>query len=342
MAVLGFGVSALNSGLSAIQYLAMQKRIENTSLTGPPIFIVGHWRSGTTLMHELLTLDQQFAFPNNFDAFSPNHLLVSRPVLQPLINLLLPGKRPMDAMAMDAASPQEDDFALISLGAPTLYRKIAFPNDRFSAAPGDSPESDQGDENTRRAMIYFLKILTARYQKQLVLKSPPHTARIQQLSSWFPDARFIHLSRHPFQVVPSTVKLWRALDWTQGFQIPRYTDDELLDYIHQEQTWMYDAYEAQTPSIPENRLLEIRFEDLIADPLGQTEQVYQKFDLPGFADASRKIRDYMQSTQSVRPSKGTEDQHLRERILGQWEAYMHRFRYDENPAGQTTLTSIKS
>jgi len=70
--------SVLNSSLAAVQQLVYRKKIANTKLTGPPVFIIGHWRSGTTLMHELISLDQRFNFPSNFDAFIPTHFLVSR------------------------------------------------------------------------------------------------------------------------------------------------------------------------------------------------------------------------------------------------------------------------
>ncbi len=328
MAVLGSGVSCFNSSLAMIQRVAMNKRIHATQLTAPPIFIIGHWRSGTTLMHELLTLDHQFAFPNNFDAFSPNHLLISRPVLEPLINLLLPGKRPMDAMAMDARSPQEDDFALISLGAPTLYRKIAFPNQRFLQPAGDSQNSDPKSTTIHDAMVYFLQVLTARYHRRLVLKSPPHTSRLRELAEWFPGAKFIHLARHPYQVVPSTIKLWRALDWTQGFEIPRYTDAQLQKYIFDEQAHMYEAYESQVKQIPAEDLIEIRFEDLIANPVAITQMVYDKFALENFDQLRPAIENYFSEAHAVKPTLGTQDVEVQQQIAQHWQSYFKRFGYE--------------
>ena len=120
--------STINSVLSATQRLAYGKKIAAVELEQPPIFVIGHWRSGTTMMHELLALDQQFAYPSNVETFLPHHFLVSGWLMSPMINLLLPKRRPMDNMTMAGRSPQEDDFALCALGAPTPYRRIAFPN----------------------------------------------------------------------------------------------------------------------------------------------------------------------------------------------------------------------
>ena len=98
MAVLVSGCTAINSVLAGVQQLTHGRRINQTELVAPPIFVIGHWRSGTTLMHELLALDQQLAFPSNFDAFIPHHFLISRFFFYPLIKLLMPSTRPMDNM----------------------------------------------------------------------------------------------------------------------------------------------------------------------------------------------------------------------------------------------------
>ncbi len=329
MAVLGTGVCIINSFFGCLQDVLYGRKIKKTKLIAPPIFIIGHWRSGTTLMHELLTLDDQFSCPSTFDAFTPTHSAVTKWFLKPVLNALLPGKRPMDGMSLDAHSPQEDDFALISLDAPTMYRKVAFPNRRFELPAGDMQDNVRRySRSIDRAMLYFLQVLTANYRKRLILKSPPHTARIEQLARQFPGARFVHISRHPFQIVPSTMKLWRALDWTQGFQIPKYSDQQLMEYIFAEQTWLYQHYDEQVTGLEPNQLVEIRFEDLIADPQAVTERVYSELDLKGCETLLPKIADYFESTRSVKPSGNTKDASFQQEISTHWHGYMKRFGYE--------------
>ena len=90
MATLITGCAAFNSSLAVLQKHFFDDRIKAARLKGPPVFIIGHWRSGTTLMHELISMDPRYAFPSNFDAFLPHHFLVSRSILYPLIKMLMP------------------------------------------------------------------------------------------------------------------------------------------------------------------------------------------------------------------------------------------------------------
>ena len=80
-------------------------------------------------------------------------------------------------------------------------------------------------------------------QKQLVLKSPPHTGRIRLLAEMFPGAKFIHVVRDPRALFASTVRLWEALDFANGFQIPRERNLEELIFTSFER--MYDGFESQ-------------------------------------------------------------------------------------------------
>jgi hypothetical protein len=323
--------SVVNSSLAAVQRLTYGKRIASTELHGPPIFIIGHWRSGTTLMHELIAKDDRFNFPSNFDAFIPDHFLVSRPIFYPLVKLLMPSRRPMDNMAMSASSPQEDDFGLCSYGAPTPYRRIAFPN---------RPNRDHLDLNLdnaspatlralREAMEMFLKSLTVRYRSQLVLKSPPHTGRIKQLAEWFPDAKFIHLSRHPYKLVPSTMRLWRLLDELQGFQVPTYDDTWLKNYIFECKDLMYESYFDHREQLPAHQLAEVRFEDLVANPTSELGRVYDQLQLGGFKAVKPKIETYFENRKNHQKNKLELDEKLQLEIDSNWQTYMNAFGYSE-------------
>ena len=196
------GCTVLNVFWTAAQKFLYSSKVSETDLVQPPVFIVGHWRSGTTLLHELMSLDENSAYPTTFDAFVPNHFLVSAPVVRPLIKALMPAKRPMDDMTVDADSPQEDDFALMILGAESHYRRMGFPNNsnEYFRWLDAANLTAQQTEAVRQSLTYFYKALTYKYKKRLVLKSPPHTGRIQALANWFPGAKFVHISRHPHKI----------------------------------------------------------------------------------------------------------------------------------------------
>ena len=334
MTVLVSGCSVANSLLSGVQHLVFGRKIEQTKLTAPPVFVIGHWRSGTTLMHELLALDERMSFPSNFDAFIPHHFLVSRFLLYPLIKVLLPTRRPMDNMSVGVASPQEDDFALCAYGAPTPYRRIAFPNrpNRDHMLLDISNANDKELADLRSTMQQFLKTLSLRYNQQLVLKSPPHTGRISQLIKWFPDAKFIHLSRHPYKLVPSTMRLWRTLDSLQGFQLPRYDDATLKNYIFECKNLMYSAYLQQRSQIPTSQLVEVSFEQLTSQPEQEMSRVYQQLNLKNFDEVQPQIKQYFQKRKDHKTNPFQLEESLRTEIDASWRDYMDAFGYTNNPA----------
>jgi hypothetical protein len=98
--------SVFNTVFSATQRLFWGRAIEQTKIEQPPIFIIGNWRTGTTMLHELLTCDPQFAFSSNYDCFAPHHFLMTKRFVSPLIGLMLPHRRPMDDMPVGEKSPR--------------------------------------------------------------------------------------------------------------------------------------------------------------------------------------------------------------------------------------------
>jgi hypothetical protein len=121
-------VSLFNSVLWLVQTALLGRRIERSKMEHPPIFIIGHWRSGTTYLHELLVLDDRFAYPTTYECFAPSHFLISNWLVARYMKFLLPQKRPMDNMAAGWHLPQEDEFALCNLGLGSPYKTMAFPN----------------------------------------------------------------------------------------------------------------------------------------------------------------------------------------------------------------------
>ncbi len=331
------GCSVLNSGLAAVQSLLLGRAIRRVELQTPPTFIIGHWRSGTTLLHELLTLDARFAYANTYQTFGTSHFLISQFALRPLIHLLLPPKRPMDQMAMGVNKPQEDDFALCSLGAPSPYRHMAFSN-------LDDGEFDQLDaarlspaqrKRLEQAMDYLVRALTWQSGKPLVLKSPPHTGRIALLTKLFPGARFVHLSRHPYDLVPSTMKLWRSMDTVQGFHFPRYTNAELLEMVERNQAIMYEAYFRDRAALGTDQLIEIQYEEFVRQPVEHLREIYERFDMGDFDVARPALEQSLQKRESYQKSRFELSDAMKQRIREHWRPYMEAFGYDARTSPTT-------
>ena len=127
----------------------------------------------------------------------------------------------------------------------------------------------------KNALLWFLKSITAVDPRRIVLKSPPHTARIKVLMELFPNARFVHIVRDPFVLFPSTVTLWKRLYQDEGVQVARHVG--LDDYVFRTLDRMYEALQRDRPprSYP-SRFSEVRYEDLVKDPVGQMRRIYRR------------------------------------------------------------------
>ena len=112
----------------------------------------------------------------------------------------------MDNMAAGFSRPQEDEFALCMLGLPSPYLTSPFRTARRSTSSTSIWKDCRRGRWLRGSgsFLQFLKALTFKHGKRLILKSPTHSCRIKVLLELFPDARFVHIMRDPYVVFPST------------------------------------------------------------------------------------------------------------------------------------------
>lgn len=317
-----------NSVMGGLQRLWYGRLIDATRVDPPPVFIVGHWRSGTTLLHELMSLDTRFATPNTYQCMAPHHCLLTEGIISSYGKWLLPKQRPMDNMAAGWDRPQEDEFALLALGAPTPYFRMAFPNDppvydEFLDMDGCSPRDLVRFE---QALVGFAKLITFKTGKQLLFKSPPHTGRIGHLAQWFPGAKFIHISRHPDSLYPSTVRLWKSLDDVQGLQLPH--NKNVREYVFHCLERMYHGYAKQRAELPADALYEISYEALVKDPVGAVGRIYEQLKLGDYSAVGPAIGNYMQSQKDFKTNRHELDPETKAAIRSRWADYFTRFGYD--------------
>lgn len=320
-----------NDLLGWLQAACYGRRIKQSRLKHDPVFILGHWRSGTTLLHELLVLDPRFTYPTTYQCFAPWHFLISEWAFQKFGGFLLPKKRPMDEMAAGWDLPQEDEFALMVMGVPTPYLRIAFPQ----APPPAMEYFDMVNvpANDRLAwrdrLSWFLQAIALRNpDKRLVLKSPPHTGRVQELFEMFPNAKFIHLSRDPRKLFYSTLRLWRSLDEVQGLQ-SSCSDERRQEYVWDCLNQMYAAYDKQSQLIPEGQLINIRYEDLVADPMTSLANIYEKLQLGDFSAVTPQLEKRLENHNAYRTNRHETDPATEQEILRRWHDYATRFGYLE-------------
>ena len=251
-------------------------RIEATRLDKAPVFIIGHWRTGTTYVHQLLAKDPQFATVSVVQTMLPGIFMGSRlPGL--ILGKSLPEKRPMDNVRLAPDAPEEEEYALANMCLCSFYHALCYPRrmrdifDRCVLFEG----VDAGlVKRWKHAYVWFLKkVALAAGVGRLVLKNPANTARIRVLLELFPGAKFVHVYRNPFVVYASTMH-WLAketeLAALQDAPLHDMEENALLNYEK-----LMARYFEDKQIVPEGSLVEVRFEDIEHDPLGQTSAIYE-------------------------------------------------------------------
>jgi len=328
MATIIASLGPMNALYHALQRGLYGRRIDAAELADDPVFVIGHWRSGTTMLHELLVRDPRHTYPNTFDVFAPTHFLASGWILRPTLAVLMPKKRPMDNVPTGWDRPQEDEFALCNLGLRSPYLTIAFPNNPPIDLEMLDPQSMPPDDRARwqERFLGFLKAITVRDPKRIVLKSPPHTGRIALLTEMFPRARFIHITRDPYTLFPSTVNMWSALMLDHGVQIPRFEGME--QFVFEMFERIYQPFERDRPALPSGSLVDVRYEDLVADPMGQMERIYGELDLGDFEPVRPGVQQYIDSQRGYKTNRYEIDDALKREIERRWGFYFDRYGYE--------------
>ncbi len=321
-------MAPLMSAVALASEVIYGRRVAETYIRSP-IFILGHWRTGTTLVHDLMACDPALAYPTTHQCLFPNTFLASGRAFNRLYGLFLPSKRPFDDMPVGLDRPQEEEFGLTNMGVGSPYRMFAFPRHgppdlRYLDLEG---LTDEERHDWEKAYVTLLKRLQLAARRPLVLKSPPNTARLKTLSRLFPDARYIHIARHPFDVYASTVNMLRSLMSMQGLQNPPLVDGWIGEYVLAAFERMFAAYERDRRMVPESRLVEIRYEDLIADPRGVLAEVYAVLGIGDFTVVEPRIDAYFAERSDHRRNKHQLDQATQEAIVERWRPYFERFNY---------------
>src|SRR5271156_4264092 len=97
------------------------RRCATLTLPTKMVFIVGLWRTGSTALHRLLADATGWATPRTWQCFRPaDFLLAPAPRGRQ-------ASRPMDEGLIGTFTPQEDEFAALLIGEPSLYRAFIDP-----------------------------------------------------------------------------------------------------------------------------------------------------------------------------------------------------------------------
>jgi len=268
-----------------------------------PVFVIGHWRSGTTYLHYLLSKDKQFACCTNVDAFTPGSLFVGRWLLRKIIAMRLPKKRPMDDVNLEPTTPQEDEFPMMLLTPYSFYHAFAFPRnikERFFKYVVFDPQNVDLICRWKKSYYeYLVRLSNRNNNKRLLLKNPVNTARIKYIIGLFPNAKFIYIHRAPTEVKLSTVRMFKALIAANCLQT--LDETELAAQVELGHQSLIREYENHRHHVTENNLVEVSYDELLHQPLDTLKKIYKTLELKESDKTQEAFKQFIAEQADYKP-----------------------------------------
>ena len=251
-----------------LNWRAQLERKPPSGLPVDPVFILGLWRSGTTVLHELVNACGGWVTPQTWQCFHPSTCFLTGPPTRAAV-----AQRPMDRGVIATEGPQEDEFALLLLGEPSIYRGLIDPR-RLHECGGAAWSGDGvADGAGLGRWQSFVGSVAGDGGARLLLKSPGHTFRIPMLRQLFPRARFIWIGRHPGEVLASNVRMWTAM--TRAYALWDCPADVLHGFLREAMRACSGVLERCIAEISREQMLWVDFEALQTDPERVLRQILQ-------------------------------------------------------------------
>lgn len=322
-------VCRLLSLLTPVEERRYRKRLAQKPVDMEPVFILGHWRSGTTFVHNVLALDKHFGYTTTYQTVFPHLMLWGQPFFKKTMSWLMPDKRPTDNMELNVDLPQEEEFALSNMMPCSYYNFWFLPRnmqeycDKYLLMEKATPEEHRIFKET---FVKLIKIsLWNTGGSQFLSKNPPHTGKVKEILEIFPNAKFIYLIRNPYTVFESTRSFFT--NTIQPLKLQNITEAEMESNILETYSKLYHKYEADKKLIPAGNLIEIKFEDFEADALNMTRKIYETLSLSGFPEAEKAITAYLDKKKSYKKNQYQYNPRTVELVEKNWDFALKQWDY---------------
>lgn len=328
------GLAVPMSALGRIEESRFGRQISEMDIQPTPLFIVGHWRSGTTHMHNLLGRDPNHCYTSIYQCVFPDHFLTTGRMGPRLLAGSLSETRSYDNVAHGWGAAAEDEIALMKLtNGLSFYTALMFPDrapefEKYIDFLEAKPEERR---RWKKSLEYFIKkVMIAEGGKRVVVKSCAHSARIRMILDMFPNAKFIHIHRHPARTFRSMVHMRSKVDWENFLKRP---DQGFID-----QRWshtatignrLYTRLIEDRALIPEGNLIEIAYDDLVGNELDVLRNIYSTLRLPDWEAYERAIIPYLESIAGYKVNKLSIEPELEEYVYDQWRIVYDTYGYNK-------------
>ena len=324
-------INLINMPFRAYERLFINPSFENKEIVESPIFILGHWRSGTTYLHNILSKDKQMGYTTTFQSVFPDTLFnkLGRFTFENFAKLAIPGRRKGDNVSLNTSYPQEEEFALGAHTPICFYYFWMFPErifeyyNSFVRFINVNPKQYESWVSDYRLLIK--KALQDTKGNIYLSKNPTNTGRIKVLLKMFPNAKFIHIHRNPIEVFLSTRNFYKKMMPPLQLQdIDKLDFEKIILDIYK---LIMSDYADQKDLIPKGNLIEVAFEELESKPEKVLKEIYHSLGLSGYDDASDDFHNYYKTMDNYKKNKHTISKDLLQKVLAECELAMNNYNY---------------
>jgi hypothetical protein len=283
--------------INLAEVLVYKKNLKKLRTEEPPVFIIGFWRSGTTLLHSLLCRDPHVGYVTTFQGIFPNLVLTGNRWLKAFTNRILPRKRPFDSYPMDMDFPQEEEFAMMSIQARSFYRLFYFPKDFNDIYEKELHFERLPAVTRKRWEKEYIKLINKAMLNtggiRYISKNPCNIFRIRTLTNLFPDARFIFIYRNPYPVVESLCRFVNeVLPGSELQHLEGGLQREKFAKLYKD---AIDEYLIAKENIMPGNLMEIKYEEFIKQPAVILRDLYARLNIPGIKESLPLMESYLRN-----------------------------------------------
>lgn len=319
-----------HSNLTSVNLTATN--LTETNLTShhrPPVFIVGHWRSGTTFLYNVISRAPQFSYVSPLATGLPWDFLTLGKLLRPLLEKALPEGRFIDQVPVNPDSPQEDEIALASMQTLSFYHGLYFPRQfeqHFNQGVFFEGCPPSKIKDWERAIAHFYKKLQMQHpRQQLLIKNPVYTARIARLRKLWPTAKFIHIHRNPYTVFQSTLNFYRKL--FPEIALQPFEQVPIPEIVLESYPKMMTALLTESEQLPPQDFATLKFEAFEANPIAQLEKVYTQLELDGWDTAKPAFHNYLSTQNPYQKNQYAFSEKSVEQVTLRWRPFIERWGY---------------
>ena len=319
----------VSSAFHWIDRLVLRKKVRSFVFRESPLFIIGHWRSGTTFLHNLLTKDPAAGYTTTYQSVFPNNMK-SKWLFKTFMQIFMPDERPGDGMKIAVNLPQEDEYALSNITHRAYYHIFYFPSS-YSTLYKESIrfEAVSEMEIAEWKKNYHQMVITAlinSHGDRAVLKNPLNTGRMLQLLDIFQEAKFIFIIRNPVIVYLSTKKFFTQLFPTVNLEI--FSNEDISNMILEIYVKLLHDYLDDKKRVNPDQLLEVHYEELVEHPMEVLDSIYKNFGYSGFQELKPGFQNYLDDLSGYKMDAYTMDRQELDKVMEHVGFAMKHWNYD--------------